>query len=139
MVKVILTFMAFALMNTSVLADSAVHYIHASAQKYGVAPAFAMRVARVESGFKCSVVGASGEVGPLQILPATARGLGYKNIRSASCRTKTDAGMKHLALCYRGAKGNWRRAAACHNAGVASLKWRRYPARTNHYVRMVMR
>ena len=136
---IILVPLALVLMHTSVRADSAVQYVKASAQKYGVAYAFASRIAHVESGMKCSVVGSHGEVGPLQILPATARALGYSNIRRASCRTKTDAGMKHLAMCYRGAHGNWRRAAACHNAGLASLKWRRYPALTNHYVRMVMR
>lgn len=139
MIRIILTVVAFALTNTSVHADSAVTYLYAAAHKYGVAPAFAMRVAKVESGYNCSVVGSHGEVGPLQILPATARALGYSNIRHASCHTKTEAGMKHLAMCYRGARGNWSRAAACHNAGLASLKWRRYPSFTRNYVRMVMR
>ena len=120
-------------------ADSAHGFVVASAHRYGVSSTFALRIARIESGVRCGAVGSHGEVGPLQILPSTARSLGYNNIRRASCQTKTDAGMKHLALCYRGAHGNWKRAAACHNAGLASLKWRRYPATTNHYVRMVTR
>lgn len=124
---------------TPARAGDAHGYVVASAHKFGVAPSFALRIARVESGTRCNAVGSHGEVGPLQILPSSARALGYRNIRSASCRTKTDAGMKHLALCYRGAHGNWRRAAACHNAGVASLRWRHYPARVNRYVSTVMR
>lgn len=125
--------------TTPAHADDARRYVVASAAKFGVAPMLALRIAKAESGIRCNVVGSHGEVGPLQILPSSARALGYRNIRGASCRTKTDAGMKHLALCYRGAHGDWHRAAACHNAGVASLRWRHYPARVNHYVRMVMR
>jgi soluble lytic murein transglycosylase-like protein len=124
---------------TTVRADGARSYVISAAAKYGVSQSFALRVAKIESGIKCGRVGSSGERGPLQILPATARGLGFGNIRKASCKTQTNAGVKHLAICYHGAHGNHRRAAACHNAGFASLKWKRYPARVNHYVRMVTR
>lgn len=137
--RFILATFAVLFFSVNAHAGDAHGHVVASAHKYRVSTAFALRVARVESGVRCGAVGSSGEVGPLQILPSSARALGYKNIRGASCRTKTDAGMKHLAMCYHKAKGNWRRAAACHNAGMASLSWRKYPARVNKYVRMVTR
>lgn len=124
---------------TTAHAESAHHYVVAAAARHGVSSAFALRIAKIESGVQCGRVGRSGERGPLQILPATARGLGYGNIRRASCKTQTDAGMKHLAICYRGAHGNWHRAAACHNAGFAALKWKRLPASASRYARKVAR
>lgn len=130
---------AAVLMVSNAQAENASKYITQAAHKYRVSESFAMRVAKHESGLNCHAVGRRGEVGPLQILPSTARAIGYRNIRHASCRVKVDAGMKYLARCYHGAKGNQRRAAACHNAGEGSLKWRRYPASVNKYVRMVTR
>lgn len=120
-------------------ADNAARYISMSARKYQVSEAFALRVAKIESNYNCNAVGRRGEVGPLQILPATARTLGYSNIRRASCQTKVDAGMAYLARCYHKAGGNWGRAAACHNAGESALKWRRYPASVRKYVQRVVR
>lgn len=132
-------FVALAFASTAAQADTASAYVTTSANKFRVAPAFALRVAQVESGNSCSVVGRHGEVGPLQILPSTARSMGYKNIRKASCQVKAEAGVKYLARCFHGARGDWRRAAACHNAGEASLKWRRYPASVRKYVALVVK
>lgn len=85
--------------------------------------AFALRVAKVESGIRCGVHNRrSSASGPLQIMAGSARALGYRgNIRRASCGTQTHYGMRHLAMCWRGAKGNPRRAAACHYQGVSAL------------------
>lgn len=130
--------LAMLILSSTAHAADATNYIVLSAKKYRVSAEFALRVAKVESGKRCAAVGQRGEVGPLQILPATARSIGYKNIRAASCQTKVDAGMKYLARCYHGAGGNWRRAAACHNAGEASLRWRKYPANVNRYVTKIV-
>jgi len=92
--------------------------VRRSAVKFGVPVDFALRVAKQETGVRCGLIGAAGERGPLQILPASARGLGYKNIRSASCAKQTEAGMAHLAMCWREADGDRRAAARCHNGGV---------------------
>lgn len=135
--RTVYTVIALMLVTSAVKADTVQHYISMSAKKYRVSETFALRVAKIESGMKCGAVGRRGEVGPLQILPSTARSIGYKNIRQASCQIKVDAGMKYLARCYHAAGGNWRRAAACHNAGEASLRWRRYPASVNRYVSKV--
>ena len=122
-----------------VMAADATGIVKQMARKHGVPQSFAIRVARVESGVKCGRIGRAGERGPLQILPRTAAGLGYRNIRKASCATQTSAGMKHLAICYRGARGNQFRAAACHNGGFGVLKWRRIPKSIQAYARKVAR
>lgn len=127
-----------AMPNLAYAAD-ATGIVKQMARKHGVPQSFALRVARVESGVKCGRIGRAGERGPLQILPRTAAGLGYKNIRKASCATQTSAGMKHLAICYRGARGNQFRAAACHNGGFGVLKWRRIPKSIQAYARKVAR
>ena len=126
-------------MPNLVYAADATGIVKQMASKHGVPQSFALRVARVESGVKCGRVGAAGERGPLQVLPRTAAGLGYKNIRKASCATQTSAGMKHLAICYRGARGNQFRAAACHNGGFGVLRWKRIPKSIQAYARKVVR
>lgn len=96
--------------------------VAAEARRQGVPVSFALRVARVESGVQCHRHNASGATGPLQIMPASARALGYRgHIRSASCAVQTHYGMRHLAMCWRGARGNQRVAAACHYQGVSAL------------------
>lgn len=137
--KALCIVISLVLSTTTVYAESATHYIKQAAREHRVSESFALRIAKIESGHKCHVVGQRGEVGPLQILPSTARSLGYKNIRSASCRTKVSAGMKYLARCYHKARGNWGRAAACHNAGEGSLRWKRYPASVRKYIAKVTR
>lgn len=95
----------------------------AEAKRQGVPVSFALRVARVESGVQCHRHNKSGATGPLQLMPATARALGFRgHIRSASCPVQVHWGMRHLAMCYRGARGNQMRAAACHYQGVSALR-----------------
>jgi len=137
--RVIIAVMALAITTSAAQAKDATVIVKQMAHKHGVPQSFALRVARVESGVKCGRVGAAGERGPLQVLPRTAAGLGYKNIRSASCATQTSAGMKYLAICYRGARGNQFRAAACHNGGFGVLKWKRIPKSIQAYARKVTR
>ena len=117
---------AVALMSMTVqaFATDATRLVETSARKHGVPVEFALQVAKKETGIKCGEIGASGERGPLQILPSTARQLGYKNIRKASCEEQTDAGMKHLAKCYQGMGGNRWFTAACHNQGFSAISGR---------------
>lgn len=133
-------FAAVAIIVTSaatVFAD-AKPLVISSAKRHGVPVEFALRVAKVESGVQCGRVGAAGERGPLQVLPSTARSLGYKNIRAASCATQTDAGMKHLAICWRKTKSKWR-AAACHNQGISVAYGHRVSKRAAKYANKVAR
>lgn len=129
--------MVLAVTTTEVHADAKPLVISA-AKRHGVPVEFALRVAKVESGIRCGRVGRAGERGPLQILPATARGLGYKNIRTASCATQTDAGVRHLAICWRKTHNKWR-AAACHNQGISVAYGRRVSKAAARYANKVAR
>lgn len=111
--------------------------VQASAAKHGVPSGLALRISKVESRHSCGKVGSSGERGPLQVLPSTARHMGYRNIARASCASQIDAGMAYLRYCYREAGGDHRRTAACYNAGPRALKWKRYPAGVRQYVSKV--
>lgn len=113
----------FSALPTPSMASDASALVAAEARRQGVPVAFALRVARVESGVQCARHNSSGASGPLQIMPASARALGYRGaIRKASCAVQTHYGMRHLAMCYRGARGNQRVAAACHYQGVSALR-----------------
>ena len=92
--------------------------IVAAADRHGVPPWIALRVAEVESQFDCYARGRAGELGPLQIKPATARDLGFKGPDSElrSCGAGLEWGMKHLAEAMdRG--GVWR-----HQQGLFAKK-----------------
>ena len=121
---------AFVIVSTFLMTPTATAYaadatrlVTAEAKRQGVPVGFAIRVARVESGVQCHRHNKSGASGPLQLMPATARALGFRgHIRSASCSVQVHWGMRHLAMCYRGARGNQRIAAACHYQGVSALR-----------------
>ena len=136
---------AFVIVSSFLLTPTATAYaadatrlVAAEARRQGVPVAFALRVARVESGVQCHRHNRSGASGPLQLMPATARALGYRgHIRSASCSVQVHWGMRHLAMCYRGARGNQRIAAACHYQGVSAL--RRVSRAGSAYARKVVK
>lgn len=121
--SVLIVAAAVMIMGSSAEASDATRLVTSAAKRHGVPVSFALKIARQESGIQCGNHNASGATGPLQIMPRSARALGYRgHIRRASCATQTEYGMKHLAMCYRGAKGNQRRAAACHYQGISALK-----------------
>lgn len=98
----------------------------AAAQRHGVPVSIAMATIRHESGGRCNARGRAGELGPLQIKPATARGLGYSGPTGAlaTCGAGLEWGMRHLAIAYRkcghvgphnyGLGGGCRRTAYVH-------------------------
>lgn len=93
--------------RSGALANRAV--IAAAAARHGVPVRLALATAQVESRGNCHARGRAGELGPLQIKPATARGLGFRGPVAAlrSCGAGLQWGMRHLALAYR----------ACGHAG----------------------
>lgn len=111
------------LMAASAYAADATALVRAEALRQGVPVSFALRIARIESGVRCHNHNRrSTASGPLQILRGSARALGYRgNIRKASCATQTHYGMKHLAMCYRAAKGNQALAKKCHQRGISAI------------------
>lgn len=77
--------------------------VDAAARRHGVPVNIARATVLHESKGRCNARGRAGELGPLQIKPATARGLGYSGPASAlqTCGAGLEWGMKHLALAYR--------------------------------------
>ncbi len=91
------------------------------AARHGVPASLALAVVRLESNMRCQARGRHGELGPMQIKPATARGLGYTGPASAlnSCGAGLEWGMRHLAVAYQRC-GSAAGAAALHNRGLGA-------------------
>jgi len=73
------------------------------AREYGVPVDLANAIVTVESNYYPKAQGGAGEVGLMQIKPATARGMGYKGSRSGLFHPETNIkfGMKYLAAAYK--------------------------------------
>ncbi len=108
--------------------------IRREAARQGVPPAFAVAIAKTESGLRCRAVGRHGELGPFQIKPATARGIGFRGAASAlnSCGAGLVYGIRHLRLAYARC-GTTTGAAALHNGGLGAS------CRSTAYTRLVAR
>lgn len=107
--------------------SSVVNLIHQEADRQGVPRDLAIKVAKRESGLRCNAYNKKdGTSGLFQLKPATARGLGFRGNTSEllSCNAGLTFGMKHLAICYRLANGNYARADACHRGGFRSISGR---------------
>jgi soluble lytic murein transglycosylase-like protein len=102
-------------------------YIVAQAAKYGISHAVIERVARRESGFRCSP-GNPRYHGPLQVSFQSARALGYRGSAGGlnNCAAGLEYGLRHLALCARRTGQNPSASAHCHAVpgryGV-SVRW----------------
>ncbi len=98
--------------------------INSMAPSYGVPTWFAMRIAKVESGFNPNARGRAGEYGVFQLKCATARGIGFRG----NCRNLLDAatnvryGLKHLAMAVKSSRGNLKLAASKHNGGLGTKR-----------------
>jgi soluble lytic murein transglycosylase-like protein len=113
-------------------------------ESHGVPVRLLLGVAWTESRFHAGSTGPvtrSGEraQGLMQIMPATARGLGVDpyNLQQAA-----DGGARYLAAQY--AKfGDWARALAAYNWGPANVQkrpdWAQWPAQVQQYVMNVWR
>lgn len=109
------------------LRGSASRHVVAAARRHGVPVRVALAVCRLESGCRCGVRrGRAGEIGPMQVLPATARAIGA-SLRG--CRNQVEAGVRYLRMALR--KGH-----VCHyNSGVG----RRCNRQSLRYARLVRR
>ncbi|WP_246541858.1 lytic transglycosylase domain-containing protein [Roseibium polysiphoniae] len=93
--------------------------IQAAARKHGVPIKIAKAVVQVESNFNPSARGGAGEVGLMQIKPATARGMGYRGSTRAlyDPETNLEWGMKYLAGAHKRASGDVCGTILRYNAG----------------------
>jgi soluble lytic murein transglycosylase-like protein len=94
--------------------------VRAEAQRQGEPPALADAVAIVETGYTPSAVGGSGEIGMMQVMPSTARMLGFTAPMSDLFEPATNIhyGVTYLARAWAASGGNACRALMKYRAGV---------------------
>lgn len=113
--------------------------IDAASARTGVPAALIAAVAQQESGFHAGAVSTAGAEGIMQLMPATARGLGVTDPLDAT--QSINGGASYLASLLRRFGGNTTLAVAAYNAGPgAVLKYGGVPPypETQHYVRNVL-
>jgi hypothetical protein len=94
--------------------------VRAEALRQGVPPALADAVAIVETGYTPGAIGGSGEIGMMQVMPSTARMLGYAGPMSDLFVPATNIhyGVTYLAQAWAASGGNACRALMKYRAGV---------------------
>ena len=106
--------------NAPVQNTAVISMIKAQAPAYGVPTWFALRIAKIESGYNPSVRGKAGEYGVFQLKCATARGVGFRGncAQLLNASTNVKFGLKHLSIAVRESHGNLKLAASKHNGGL---------------------
>ena len=94
--------------------------IKSQAARAGVPTWFAMKIAKVESGFNPLVTGGVGEIGVFQLKCATARSIGYTGNCSGLYNPAINVryGLKYLSMAVRSSHGNLWMAASKQNGGL---------------------
>lgn len=109
--------------------DEALTYYRAliakEAGRQGLAPAIAEAVMAVESGYNPGAIGGVGEIGLMQILPSTARMLGFtgSNAELAMPETNIRYGVTYLAQAWRLAGGDLCTATMKYRAGHGETRF----------------
>ena len=94
--------------------------IQAEAQAAGIPPALADAVATIETGYTENTMGSSGEIGLMQVMPATARMLGFRSNTTElyGAATNIHYGVTYLARALAASGGNLCRALMKYRAGT---------------------
>lgn len=119
--------------------------VRVKAVQHKVPVALAKAVTQIESRFRCEAIGPRTRygraMGPLQIMPSSARGMfGFSGatMTLATCDEGLEYGMLHLARCYELAKGDFRGAAHCHVQGPYRDPFKPVNAYARSYGKWVM-
>jgi hypothetical protein len=106
----------------------------------------ALSLARLESGFNCKATGPKTRhgraKGVFQVMPQSARALGYDYSRLHDCDHGIAAGVAHMKACIRSGVKTHNEMAKCHVAGVGGWNTRLNPRAENYkrkYVRLASR
>jgi soluble lytic murein transglycosylase-like protein len=99
--------------------------IEKEAAQAGLAPAIAEAVMAVESGYNPDVIGTSGKIGLMQLMPGTARLLGFagSNAELAVPETNIHLGVTYLAQAWRLAGGDLCTAVMKYRAGHGETRF----------------
>lgn len=109
------------------------------ARRQGVNVDAAVRIAYIESRFRCNAVGPRTRygraIGVMQVLPSSARALGFNPHHLRDCMYGIRAGIAHMVRCRDTWAGNdAKKLARCHVGGWARPVRTRY---ANEYVASV--
>ncbi len=101
------------------------------ATAYGVPVALAHAVIRVESNYRANARGRAGEIGLMQIKPATARAMGYSGSAKGLYNPETNIkfGMKYLAGAHKLGGGSVCGTILKYNAGHGAKRMNPVSAR----------
>jgi soluble lytic murein transglycosylase-like protein len=99
--------------------------IEKEAAQDGLAPEIAEAVMAVESGYNPAAIGGAGEIGLMQILPSTARMLGFSGTLAdlAVPETNIHYGVTYLAEAWRRAAGDLCTAVMKYRAGHGETRF----------------
>jgi transglycosylase-like protein with SLT domain len=99
--------------------------IEKEAAQAGLAPEIAEAVMAVESGYNPDAIGGAGEIGLMQILPSTARMLGFGGTAAdlAVPETNIHYGVTYLAQAWRLAAGDLCTAVMKYRAGHGETRF----------------
>jgi soluble lytic murein transglycosylase-like protein len=101
------------------------------AESYGVPASLAHAVIRVESNYRVDALGSAGEIGLMQIKPATARMLGYSGSSKGLYNPETNIkfGIKYLSMAHKLGGGTTCGTILKYNAGHAAKRMNPVSAR----------
>ena len=114
--------------------------IQTYAKSYGVPVDLAHAVVRVESNFNPKARGSAGEIGLMQIKPATARMMGYRGSAKGLYDPETNIkfGMKYLAMAHDLSGGTTCGTILKYNAGHGAKRMnpvsKRYCGKVKSYI-----
>jgi len=112
--------------------------IHASRNKLPFS--LVLAVAQAESNLMPHRISATGAMGVMQLMPATAKDMGVKNPFNPS--ENIQGGTRYLRMLWKRYRGNKEKIAAAYNWGLGRVskrkRLRKMPAETRQYVKRVM-